>query len=58
MIHVRMNLDGIVKTMDDKKIKIYSPDAVTEQLSEIVINDKQLEFVIPQTEIYNMIVIN
>jgi len=57
-LQVRLNLEGIVKNLDDGKIRIYSPDGVPEQLEDVVYTDKQIEFIVPELKIYNMIVIN
>ena len=57
-VQVRLNLEGIVRSIDKEKIRIYSPDGVSEQLSKVIVSDEHVEFVIPELKIYNMIVIN
>jgi hypothetical protein len=57
-IRVSVNLEGIVKDIDARKIRIYSPDGVPGRLGGVVVSDNQVEFVIPELQIYDMIVIN
>jgi hypothetical protein len=53
-----VNLEGIVNKIADGQVKIYSPDGVPGQLKEVVVRDKRVELVVPELDIYDMIVIN
>jgi len=57
-INAKINLEGIVNTIDQNKIRLYSPDDITKGPSKVIVKNKELEFIIPELEIYDIIVIN
>ena len=57
-IRIKLNLEGVVNSVDKDKIKFFSPDPVENQLSSVEVNGKNIEFTIPELEIYDMVVIN
>jgi len=44
--------------IDENQIIIYSPDGVPEQLKDVIVSEQRAEFIVPELNIYNMIVNN
>jgi hypothetical protein len=57
-VRVRANLDGVVKEIDPKRIQLLSPDGNSKQLSGVSVRGTQVEFVLPDLDVYNVVTIN
>ena len=57
-VGVKLNLEGVVDSVDKDKIKFFSPDLVESQLNSVEVSDKNIEFIIPELEIYDIVTIN
>jgi len=57
-VRICVNLDGIVKKMDKKRIHLFSPDSVPQEVKGVWIRNKVLEFTLPVLEIYDVVSIN
>ena len=57
-VRVKLNLKYLLDKVDEKNIRLYSPDDVPNELKSVTINETQVEFTIPELKIYDMVVIN
>jgi hypothetical protein len=57
-LKVNLNLEGVVDTISEDNIKFYSPDHAVNKLHSIDVNDKIIEFILSDLEIYDIVVIN
>jgi hypothetical protein len=57
-LKVKLDLDRIAIKIDQDKVRIYSPDGVPKQLEEIAVTGHQVTFVVPELNIYHVVVIN
>jgi hypothetical protein len=57
-VRVSLNLDGVIKQIDDKRIKVLSPDGEPKAIEVSSVRGTKLEFVLPQLDVYDVVVIN
>lgn len=57
-VRVNLNLDGVVKHIDGKRIQLFSPDAGIAQIGEVSLRETQVEFVLPKLDVYDVVTIN
>ena len=57
-VHVKINLEGIIKGIDIKSIRLLSPDFVPQEVKRLSIHGKRIEFDIPKLDIYSIVVVN
>ncbi len=57
-VRVRVNLEGYPIKLNKGKIKLLSPDTVPQQVQEISVKGKTVEFVLPVLKIYDVVVLN
>lgn len=57
-VKVKLNLDGFISKIDQKKLKLYSPDNVSTDLREVSINGKKLELTVPELDVYQVLAVN
>ena len=57
-LRVKVNLNGFIKEIDKNKIKLVSPDAGAAQPKILNISKDSAEFIIPDLNIYSVVVIN
>lgn len=57
-VHVSVNLDGVVKQVDSKRIRLFSPDAGAEQIGAVSVRGTQVELLLPKLDVYDVVTIN
>ena len=57
-VRVKSNLNGIVKQIGGKRIQMFSPDAGAKQVSISLVRGTQAELVLPELEVYDVLVIS
>ena len=57
-VRVSMNLEGIVKEIDARRIRLYSPDGDAMELVATSLHGNHVEFVLPELDVYDIVTIN
>ena len=57
-VRVRVNLEGIVKQIDARRIRLYSPDRDATELFATSLRGNSVEFVLPELDVYDIVTIN
>ena len=57
-VRVNMNLDGVLQQIDRKRIKVLSPDGGTKAIEVLSVRGAKVEFVLPELDVYDVVVIN
>lgn len=57
-VRVSVNLDGVVKQIDGKRIQLFSPDGGAKQLSEVSVRGTSVDLVLPELEVYDVVALN
>ena len=57
-VNVRLDLAGVVRKVDPKSIRLFSPDDVSKELKDVVVNGTAVSFTIPKLDIYDVVSIN
>ncbi len=57
-VHVSVNLEGVVKRIDGKRIQLLSPDGSTDQIGAVSVRGTQVELVLPKLDVYDIVTIN
>ncbi|HEX4919998.1 MAG TPA: hypothetical protein VFV92_04585, partial [Candidatus Bathyarchaeia archaeon] len=57
-VRVSMNLDGVLKQIDNKRIKVLSPDGGAKAIEVLSVRGAKVEFVLPELDVYDVVVIN
>ncbi len=57
-VHVSVNLEGVVKRIDGKRIQLLSPDGGADQIGAVSVRGTQVELVLPKLDIYDIVTIN
>jgi hypothetical protein len=53
-----VNLDGVLKQIDNKRIKVLSPDGGAKAIEVLSVRGAKVEFVLPELDVYDVVVIN
>jgi hypothetical protein len=57
-VRVSVNLDGVLKQIDNKRIKVLSPDGGAKAIEVLSVRGAKVEFVLPELDVYDVVVIN
>ena len=57
-VGVKLDLSGVVRKVDPKSIRLLSPDDVSKELKDVVVNGTTVNFTIPKLEVYDVVSIN
>jgi hypothetical protein len=57
-VRVSVNLDGVLKQIDNKQIKVLSPDGGAKAIEVLAVRGAKVEFVLPELDVYDVVVIN
>ena len=57
-VRVSLNLEGVLKQIDAKRIKAFSPDGDAQAIEVSPVRGAKVEFVLPQLDVYDVVVIN
>jgi hypothetical protein len=57
-VHVSVNLDGVVKRIDAKRIQLFSPDGAIADIKVASVRGARAEIVLPKLEVYDIVTIN
>jgi hypothetical protein len=57
-VRVSVNLDGVLKQIDNKQIKVLSPDGDAKAIEVLSVRGAKVEFVLPELDVYDVVVIN
>jgi hypothetical protein len=57
-VRVNVNLDGVLKQIDNKRIKVLSPDGGAKAIEVLSVRGAKVEFVLPELDVYDVVVIN
>lgn len=57
-VRVSVNLEGIAKKVDAKRIRLYSPDREAMDLVATSVRGNSVEFVLPELDVYDVVTIN
>jgi hypothetical protein len=57
-VRVSVNLDGVVKQIDSKRIQLFSPDGGAAKIGAASVRGTRLEFVLPELDVYDVVAIN
>lgn len=57
-VRVNVNLDGVLKQIDNKRIKVLSPDGGAKPIEVLSVRGAKVEFVLPELDVYDVVVIN
>jgi hypothetical protein len=57
-VRVHVNLEGVVEQIDPKSLQLLSPDAGVRQPGTPTVRGTQLEFVLPELDVYDVVTIN
>ena len=57
-VRVNVNLDGVLKQIDNKRIKVLSPDGGAKVIEVLSVRGAKVEFVLPELDVYDVVVIN
>lgn len=57
-VRVKVNLDGVVKQIDGKRVKLFSPDTEAKAVDVVAVRGSQVELILPTLEVYDVVAIN
>jgi hypothetical protein len=57
-VRVHVNLEGVVEQIDPKSLQLLSPDGRARQPDATTVHGTQLEFVLPELDVYDVVTIN
>ncbi len=57
-VRVTVNLDGTVKQIDTKRIRLLSPDGQQIELKDVSVRGTRLDFVLPSLDVYDVVTVN
>ena len=57
-VKVSVNLDGVVKRIDSRRVQLFSPDAGVSEIEVGSVHGTQVELVLPKLDIYDIVTIN
>ena len=57
-VRVNVNLDGVLKQIDNKRIKVLSPDGGAKGIEILSVRGAKVEFVLSELDVYDVVVIN
>ena len=57
-VRVSVNLDGVVKQIDSKRIQLLSPDGGAAKIEAASVRGTRIEFVLPELDVYDVVAIN
>jgi hypothetical protein len=57
-VHVSVNLDGVAKHLDGKRIQLFSPDGGTAEIGVASVRGTHVELVLPKLDVYDIVTIN
>jgi hypothetical protein len=57
-VRVSVNLDGVVKQIDSKRIQLFSPDGGATKIEVASVRGTRVEFVLPELDVYDVVRIN
>ncbi|MBZ5615754.1 MAG: hypothetical protein LAO23_17245 [Acidobacteriia bacterium] len=57
-VRVSVNLDGVVKQIDTKRIRLLSPDGQPMELKDVSVRGTRLDFVLPSLDVYDVVTVN
>ena len=57
-VRVTVNLDGVVKQIDTKRIRLLSPDGQPMELKDVWVRGTRLDFVLPSLDVYDVVTVN
>jgi hypothetical protein len=57
-VRVKMNLGGVINQVDSKRIQLFSPDGSAKNIEQASVNGTQVDFVLPELEVYDVVTIN
>jgi hypothetical protein len=53
-----VNLEGVIKQIDSRRIQLFSPDGNVGNLGQASVHGTRLEFVLPALDVYDVVAIN
>jgi len=57
-VRVSVNLDGVVRQIDSKRIQLFSPDGEAVKIEAASVHGTRVEFVLPELDVYDVVAIN
>jgi GTP-binding protein EngB required for normal cell division len=57
-VRVSVNLDGVVRQIDSKRIQLFSPDGAAAKIEAASVHGTRVEFVLPELDVYDVVAIN
>ncbi len=57
-VRVTVDLNGAIKQIDQKRIQLFSPDGGTKPIEIVSVRGTQVEFVLPELDVYDVVAIN
>ncbi len=57
-VRVSVNLDGVIRQVDSKRIRLFSPDGGATEIEVASVRGTQVEFVLPELDVYDVVAIN
>ena len=57
-VRVSVNLDGVVKQIDSKRIQLFSPDGGAAKIEVASVRGTKVELVLPELDVYDIVAIN
>jgi hypothetical protein len=57
-VRVSVNLDGVIKQIDSKRIQLFSPDGQPMELKDVSVRGTRLDFVLPSLDVYDVVTVN
>ena len=57
-VRVSVDLDGVVKQIDNKRIQLFSPDGGAAKIEAVSVRGTRVEFVLPELDVYDVVAIN
>jgi hypothetical protein len=57
-VSVRLNLAGVVRQINPRNVKLFSPDNVEKRIKDVSVNGAAVTFTIPKIDVYDVVAIN
>ncbi len=57
-VRVSVNLDGVIKQIDSKRIQLFSPDGQPMELKDVSVRGTRFDFVLPSLDVYDVVTMN
>lgn len=57
-VKVKLNLEGVAKRIDSRRIQLFSPDAGISEVEAASVRGTQVEFVLPRLDVYDIVTID